>query len=150
MNQMNATQEQETWTISSNNVAAKGEVNYPANELNPSILEIVESPTQNITASLIYNKAVKKGDTIKITYMYERNENPFYIDFYACGQGITGDHLGGTLLYSKAGQTRTNEITVQENSNNMEIKVIRTNCPNETFWTKIYIYEILLNGEKIL
>lgn len=150
MNQMNATQEQETWTISSNNAAAKGEVNYPASELNPSILEIVESPTQTVTASLIYNKAVKAGDKIKITYMYERNEEPFYLDFYVCGQGITGDHLGGTLLYSKAGRKRTNEITIEADSDKMEIKVQRTDCPDETYWTKIYIYEILLNGKKIL
>ncbi len=141
------------WKITTNNSSAKGKVYYPASQSNPTVLEINSSTSMGIHVWLQCKQKVKVGDEVKITYMFTRTPtyNDYYLDFYVCGQGATGGYYrGATLETGYANQKRSYTVTVQSDSKDIIIDLIKSNTTSPEYTVKMYIYEILLNGKKIL
>lgn len=143
------------WRFVTNNSIAKGTINYPATEQNPTIIEIGKSADQGVNAILRYDQAIKAGDKIKCKYVYERDDiDDFYLDFFICGIGGTRYSAPGakSSTLRRRGENITHEIelTAIENKNCLDLRLARTDCKDAGHWAKMYIYEVWLNGNRIL
>ena len=132
-----------TWTLKTNDSVASVTLKNPASTSSPTVLKIENSSTPNVYASLVYNKPVKVGDEISVRYSCTRSNNSFYLDFW-----IRSGEMAYSQLYSTSNTTFT--TTVQKASNTCEFRLFRSDVTSAGYYATVYIYDILINGNKVL
>ena len=139
------------WTTDTNNSIASVTLRNPASTSSPTIMQINNSATPDVYAILTYQKKLQVEDQISIKYMYTRSNNYYYLDLLVNGaytNGTMGTSAG--LNPGNAGKTLTYTTTVEQARSNLEVRLVRSNVRATGYYVTLYIYEILINGEKIL
>ncbi len=139
------------WTTDTNNSIASVTLRNPASTSSPTIMQINNSATPDVYAILTYQKKLQVGDQISIKYMYTRSNNYYYLDLLVNGaytNGTMGTSAG--LNPGNAGKTLTYTTTVEQARSNLEVRLVRSNVRATGYYVTLYIYEILINGEKVL
>ena len=139
------------WTLSFNHDEASGTIRRPASSSNPTELNISDSATKSVKSNLIYNKPIEVGDEIEITYMFHRSDNHYYLDLivddtptyptWGGSSGLNPSYDGEILTFSK---------TVEEAKDTCAFTLHRSSAPSAGYYIDLYIYEIKINGEKVL
>ena len=139
------------WTLKFSHDEASGIIRRPASSSNPTELNISDSETQNVNSTLIYNKPIAVGDVIEISYLFHRSNNSYYLDLvvdgtptyhtYGPSSGLDPSYDGEVLYFKK-------EVT--KASNTCTFSLHRSDAPKAGYYIDLYIYEIKINGEKVL
>ena len=138
------------WIASTNQAAATQiTINEPSSEQNPTIMRILPYSGQNIGAYITYNQPIVAGSQIQIKYKYKRssNGNDWYLDFII-NPGV--EDASERLGRSGNNSVRTYNYTTKNNANNFTFVVQKSNITSSSYYIDFYVYEILINGQKIL
>lgn len=140
------------WSMAFSNSVCSGTLMQPASTSTPTILTIDATTTQHIYADLYYNRPINDGDTISITYMYTRSDNSYYFDLivdgtatrptYGLTSGLNPENAGTTMKFTK---------TVTKAASNCLFRLAKSDAPtSQDYYIKLYIYDITINGKKVL
>lgn len=133
------------WTTSSNKpYATEITIREPSSEQNPTLLRVLPYAEQDISAYITFNEAVKAGSTVSITYMYTRSSNNYYIDLLI--NGYKGTSLNNTGNNTK----KTLNYTMKNDVSNLILQLHKSDISSSNYYVDLYIYEVLLDGRKIL
>ena len=133
------------WTTYVNKPAAASvTLREPASEASPTILNIVPYADQDIQAQIIYNGYVETGSEIKVTYMTNRTNNSWYLDFYI------NYEYAFNLSQSYNNEVRTYTTTLKNAVNSLMFGFHKTDYTGSSIYGTMYIYDISINGKKVL
>lgn len=134
------------WTANTNNGVASVTINEPASTTKSTILQINNSSTQHVSAILNYNKHVNAGDVVEVKYSYTRSNNYYYLDFMIDGTNT----MSYGLQPGYQNQIRTYSKTITSPKDVLEFRLTRSDCPSSGYYATVQIYEIKINGVKVL
>jgi len=139
------------WSTTSNNSVAQSTIVKPASTSSPTVLKINDSATKNVNTGIRYNQPIKKGDVISVTYLYTRSNNSYYLDLRVNNVATNGTYGPSSGLYpGNANKTLTFNTTATSDANSFDITVFRSDNPSAGYYVTVNIYEVKLNGKKIL
>ena len=139
------------WSTTSNNSVAQSTIVKPASTSSPTVLKINDSATKNVNTGIRYNQPIKKGDVISVTYLYTRSNNSYYLDLRVNNVATNGTYGPSSGLYpGNANRTLTFNTTATSDANSFDITVFRSDNPSAGYYVTVNIYEVKLNGKKIL
>ena len=133
------------WTTYVNKPAAASvTLREPSSEASPTILNVASYADQDIGAHIIYNGYVEAGSEITMTYMTNRSNNSFYLDF------VLNHQYTYAISRSYNNQIRTYTTTVQNAMNSLAFGLHKSDSTSTSIYGTMYIYDISINGQKVL
>ena len=139
------------WAMSYSNESCTGKIIKPSSTTNPTTLIINNTDKKHINTTLRYNKPIKVGDNIEVKYKYIRSNNKYYFDFVVDGTptyGTLGPNSG--LDPGNSNKTLTFSKTVSAANNYCDFTLVKSDAPSDGYTCTLYIYDISINGNKIL
>ena len=139
------------WAMSYSNESCTGKIIKPSSTTNPTTLIINNTDKKGINTTLRYNKPIKVGDNIEVKYKYIRSNNQYYFDFIVDGTptyGTFGPNSG--LDPGNSNKTLTFSKTVSAANNYCDFTLFKSDAPSDGYTCTLYIYDISINGNKIL
>ena len=136
------------WTTKvSNSSAGKVTLNDPASEQNPTVLSILQYEDEMLYSYIRFNEKVKAGSKVAITYKYTRSSNNYYFNFDI----NTSKNERCIYLVSSGKDTKkTLTETLSYDGDFLELRVTKTDITSKNYYLDFYIYEVTLDGKKIL
>ena len=125
------------------------EFNNPSSKEKPTYLKINKGSAMASQVAIYFKGSVPSGSTISMNYKAGRTTSRWYLDIQLCEsnyfsvlnyQGLAaGDDLNYTY------------VTTKDLPSGFSIGISRSpGSGSSQYWSEIYIYDIFLNGKKIL
>ena len=121
----------------------------PSSEANPTVFEIPQVAKQDIAAGVLINHSFKAGDVVEITYRIDRNNGsgPYMDVTYFDSIGTNKMIESG---YDMSSATKTKSVTIESDLTYIALNFRKSDSTSRTYFGKMYVYSITINGEKVL